>query len=282
VSDDQLAWVAEDLRAFRARDPDGPIVTFAHHDPSWRGRRHPWPGLNRLELRDLFAETRVGAHFAGHTHDDRIARYHEGNIVETNGNNSFPRRELHYMRRDDSLDDSWTQDDLAAIVRDPANGPVFVNTTTAASGLKGPDWGLGSYWGYRLADLAWEDGYDPNRFGYPATEEFLAAHAERPENYNADHAPLGVFSYPSYFLDVKIDDDAGPATLVRVTSRLLVDLPVVVPVSMDAADTDVVVAEGADLLRRRTSGRRTDVWLGILARAGSTTEAAAVNRGPNG
>ncbi len=267
VSDEQLDWVAEDLRGWRDGNTDGAIVTFAHHNPSWRARRHPWPGLNRLELRDLLAEVRAGAHFAGHTHDDRIARYHEGDIVETNGNNDFPRRELHYMDRDDLLDDSWTQEELAAIIRDPSHGPVFVDTTTAASGLKGPDWGLGSYWGWRLGVLDQRDGgYDPADFGYPATEEFLEAHAERPENYNADHAPLGVFSYPSYYLDEAVEgpnDGTAGRVRVAITSRLLVDLRTVVLVSVAAPDAGSVTVDGGTVVGARSADGVTDLWVEV-------------------
>lgn len=275
----QFDWIANDLRSYRATHPNAAIVTFAHHDPSWMQRRHPWPGLNRLELRELMAETRVGAHFSGHTHDDRVARYHQGNVVETNGNNSFPKKELHYIRSNDTLDSSWSQADLAAIVRDPSHGPVFVTTTTAASGLKGPDWGLGSYWGWRYGVLDLKNGgYDPNDFGYPATEAFLNATAKRPQNYNAAHAPLGVFSYPSFHLDRVVtgpNDGTTAGAAIAITSRLLIAVPVVVRLSVAAAGVGDVTVTGGTVLRSRSMSGVTDLWVALTVPAGGSATSAA-------
>lgn len=275
----QFDWIANDLRTYRAANPTSMIVTFAHHDPSWMGRRHPWPGLNRLELRDLLAEVRAGVHFAGHTHDDRVARYHQGNIVETNGNNSFPKKQLHYILRNDTLDTSRTQQELAAIIREPSHGPVFVNTTTAASGLKGPDWGLGSYWGWRYGVLDQQNGFfDPTDFGYPATEAFLNANARRPQNYNAEHAPLGVFSYPSFHLDKIVaaaDDATAPTSSMRLDSRLLIGLPVVVRLSVAADSIAEIQVSGGSVLQSRSDGGMTDVWVATTVPAGGSVTVTA-------
>lgn len=269
LSDEQLAWAAADMRAYRAANPQGAIVTYAHHDPSWRQRRHPWPGKHRLELRDLLAEVRAYVHFAGHTHEDRVARYHHGNIVETNGQNNFPERQLHYVTRNDQWDPNWTQDELGEIIRDPRNGPLFVTTTTAASGIKGSDWGMGSYWGWRLGVLHDRDGhgYDPIDLGYPATQAFVNTTAERPHKWNPDHAQFGVFSYPSYHLDAERISGG-----LALTSRLLVGLKVTVRLSVAAGAADPITVTGGTLAQRRTVGGITDVWVRATVPAGERLE----------
>lgn len=267
IRQQQFDWLHRDLATYRADNPRGAIVTLAHHDPSWIRARHPWPGANRLELRDLLAAYDVGVHFAGHTHEDRVARYHHGNIVQTSGrpHRGDPVAVLSYLRRDDTIDHSWSQDRLGRILRQPAHGPLFVTTTTAASGLKGEDWGLGGYWGWRLADLTEspQGGYDPNRFGYPATREFLDEHAERPENWNADHAEFGLFSYPSYHLSSRTlegnDGDSNRA-VVEIVSELATDLRTTLRVVV-AGNAETVHVEGGQMLRTRSDGDVTDVWV---------------------
>jgi len=265
IDDDQFAWLTGDLQAYRTRAPLGEIVTFAHHDPSWIRARHPWPGKNRLETRDLLADLDVGAHFAGHTHEDRVARYHEGNVVETNGRRG-PHGDLHYLLRDDTLDGSWSQDALGAIIHEPAHGPAFVTTTTVSSVLKGPDWGQGSYWGYGLGILDEQPGggYDPADFGYPATRAFLDAHAERPERWSESQAEYGVFSFPSYFIDLARLAGTNDVAYV-VTNESLVDITVEMVISVDASQ---VVVEGGTVLWTRTVDGTTDVKVGLSVPSG--------------
>lgn len=273
VGEEQLAWLADDLTSFRAGHPAGHILTFAHHDPSWQEARHPWPGQNRLELRDLLNETGVAAHFAGHKHNDRVARYHEGDVVETIGQAGGPARQLHYIQREgDHVDTSWSQTALGDILSDPSHGTVFFTTTTAASGLKGPDWGQGGYWGYRYGTLAWQDGgLDPVTLGYPATEAFLERHAERPDRWNADHAAYGQFSYPSFFLNRTLE---GPndGTAASVTMHLSNDLAtteqLVARLSVDAGDADQVAVTGGDVVQARSDGEHTDVWVEVTLAPG--------------
>ncbi|HEX9712554.1 MAG TPA: metallophosphoesterase [Actinomycetota bacterium] len=275
IDDEQFAWLVDDLDAYRARAPEGQIVTFAHHDPSWIRARHPWPGKNRLETRDLLADLDVGVHFAGHTHEDRVARYHEGNVVETNGRRG-PHGDLHYLHRDDTLDDSWSQEVLGAIIHEPSHGPAFVTTTTVSSVLKGPDWGQGSYWGYRFGVLDEQaaGGYDPQDFGYPATREFLDAHAERPERWSETQAEYGVFSYPSYFIDASsyagTDDDEPYGFVYMVTNELLVDITVEVVLSIDADDA---VVDGGTVLWTRTVDGITDVKVQLAVPSGGNASA---------
>ena len=274
IDDEQFAWLEADLADYRARNLGGQIVSFAHHDPSWISARHPWPGKNKLETRDLLADLGVGAHFAGHTHEDRVARYHEGNIVETNGRKGT-HGELHYLLRDNSLDPSWPQDVLGQIIHDPAHGPAFVTTTTVSSVLKGPDWGQGSYWGYRFGvlDEKPSGGYDPADFGYPVTREFLDAHAERPERWSVSQAEYGVFSHPSYFIEGARAQDSTGAITYTVGNDLLVDITVEVVLSIPAPEATV---EGGTLLWTRTVDESTDAKVRITVPSGG--EAGVVVR----
>lgn len=286
IGDAQFAWLDADLEAYRARSPDGAIVTIAHHDPSWLSRRHPWPERdNRDRARELFAEHDVWVHFAGHTHEDRVARYYNpegepvGSIVETNGrqhlSDRYPLQQLHYLDWSEGDADPGThsQEELAKVIGEPHHGPLFITTTTAASGLIGEDWGLGGYWGWRLANLDPDDdgGYDPADMGYATTADaedvraFLDGWAERPEHWNAAHAPLGVFSFPSYHLDV--DPVPAMASTVSRTARssLLEDLEVTLRLVVAGDDVDAV---GGEVVRTRRGQDRTDVWVRTVIPAG--------------
>ncbi len=268
LDDEQFAWLEADLAASRSRSPEGQILTFAHHDPSWIKARHPWPGKNRLQTRDLLAAHAVGAHFAGHTHEDRVARYHQGNVVETNGREG-PHGELHYVLTDDTLAPGWSQQTLGDIIHEPGHGPVFVTTTTVSSVLKGSDWGQGSYWGYRFGvlDERPAGGYDPEDFGYPATRAFLDAVAERPERWRESQAEYGVFSYPSYFLEGERMMQNGPAEedSYRITNDLLVEVTVEVVLSVAAGDVEV---DGGTLLWARTVDGVTDAKVQVTVPSG--------------
>jgi len=281
----QLQWIREELNTYRAENPEGEVVTFAHHDPSWIDSTHAWPGKNKLELRDLLAEYNTGAHFSGHTHEDRVARYHVGNIVQTHGrqHKDQPLTKLSYMRRDDSIDESWTQTQLGQILHDPQWGPLFVSTTTAASGLEGYYWGLGGYWGWRLADLSPEPngGYDPEGFGYPASEEFLSNHAMRPENWNAGHSEYGVFAYPSSHLEsenVEGNNGVSSNAAVKVSSELAADIEVTVRLSLPDNGGQPTASAG-NLMRVRRDGQSMDVWIQRTIPANSVRLMAARTSG---
>lgn len=267
VGEDQLAWLAEDLVTARAKDPDVHIVTMAHHDPSWQEARHPWPGDNRLVLRDLLNASDVAAHFSGHKHNDRVARYFQGDVVETIGQAGGPERKLHHVRRDDSIAHGHSQDELGSILRDPSYGTVFFTTTTAASGLKGPDWGQGGYWGYRLGTLDWMDGgIDPADLGYPASRTFLDRHAERPDRWNESHAEYGQFSYPSFRLNRTLDgpnDGTTRQVTMHLDNDLAVGVDLTVPISLRAGDRSQVTVEGGEVVQTRTDGTYTDLWVAV-------------------
>jgi len=270
ITPEQFAWLAGDLRAYRAREPKGMMLSFAHHDPSWMQRRHAWMGENRLEARDLFAEVNLGVHFSGHTHEDRVARYYNGDVVETNGRphvDGHVVQQLHLLKRDGNLDMSYSQEELGRILREPKHGPLFVSTTTVSSELNGDIWGLGGYWGWRLANLIPRDaagGLDPADFGYPATDAFLQQHAERPENWTAEHAQFGLFSYPSFQLDQEVlagNDGAAASAELRLTSRLLAELDVVPRLSVTAAEGQAFEAVGGEVLAVRYGNGLADVWI---------------------
>ncbi len=248
---EQMAWLEQELLGYRARNPDGTLITFAHHDPSWIQNRHPWKGEGRLESRDLFAAAGVAAHFSGHTHEDRVARYYEGDIVETNGrpHRDHTVRELHLILRDNTfVQDGLSQDQLGTILREPTHGPLFVSTTTASSQLAGDVWGLGGYWGWRL--MNWNNiagqGFDPIDLGYPATEEFLARRAERPENWTAAHAQFGLFSYPSFELTAEPGESS-----ITLQSGLLADLQVSPLLQIAAEPGQALAADGGEIMHVR-------------------------------
>lgn len=268
ISDEQVAWARQEVEDFRQDRPDGEIVSFAHHDPSWAQEPHPWPGENRLALRDLLNETDVGVHFAGHKHNDRLARYHLGNVVETNGRaGSDAAGELRYVLRDGGVDGSWTRAGLEDVLRNRTQSSLFVTTTTTASGLEGPDWGWGGYWGWRLGVLDDDNqGYHPDDFGYPVTTGFLEGHAERPGNWNADHGRTGLFSYPSFHLNWTVDganDGSRERVQAHVDSDLATASTVTLPISVAASDPADVTVDRGTVLGTRTADGVTDVWVQV-------------------
>lgn len=287
IRDEQLAWLRDHLSEYRARRPNGAIVTIAHHDPSWMQNRHPWEGVNRLALRDLLADMRIGVHFSGHKHNDRVARYYRGDVVETNGQNDGAIGQLHYVRRDDTIDDSFSQERLGRTLRAPAHGPLFVTTTTAASGLEDEEWGLGGYWGWRFGTLDRQGfSYDPIDFGYPATREFLDANAERPDNWNPDHAQFGLFSYPSYHLQATTsaaNDGTEDEVTYDVVNDHLTDVTLLLPVSLATTDGDRIEAEGGRVVQVWSDGDVADasVEVNLAPGASSTvTVSAATSEHP--
>ncbi|WP_129116452.1 metallophosphoesterase family protein [Halegenticoccus tardaugens] len=270
VRDDQLRWLEADLRGAAERNPDATLVTLGHHDPSWiftpqvtdaladgeEPQNQAWAGENRLELRDLLADAGVAVHFAGHFHGDRVARYHEGNVAETPGRGDFPPAELHYVRRDDTLDESRSQDELAEIIREPSHGTLFVETTTCGSTTRG------GYWGWRLMEFETErGGVDPAIMGYPATEEFLREHALDPDSLNPDHADLGLFSYPSYFVRAERVEETETRTKLYVENGL--DVPIDGSAIQSLAASSDLYVENATLDWRRIDGGEQDAQLGF-------------------
>lgn len=296
VRSDQLDWLRDDLTTWRADHPDGTLITFAHHDPSWvqdeapppfdRTRGIPvaeqvgrgagtflttgqgWSGQHRLALRDLLAEADVAYHFAGHIHKDRIARYHQGHVAETaQKTDQGDPTELRYVLRNGTLGDGWTSARLESMVRNASHGPLFVDTTTAASDTEG-------YWGWRLVDLGGpQPGAGLPRLGYPADRAFLDRHARHPGIWNASMADLGLFSHPSWRFNATVNgslDGSGDRVQVTLRSDLAADLQTVVPLSLRDGSVEVRVdGQPVDPVRRRSHGGSQDLWVPVDVPAGA-------------
>lgn len=266
VREDQLAWlrgtlcqaqggtVVPDASAIAdtacegvPEDPEGRIVTFAHHSPSWEQDRfnettqqglpwgdladqargvpvleqiargvvaysttgQAWSGEHRLETRQTLREFGVDVHFAGHTHEDRVARdTGDGSIVETP---QHPRAgldvtKLHLVHPDNTAEVP-DQDQARAwlLGEEPRGdaqepGPVYIDTTTTAAetalyfGTRGVTW--------HESPAAFDDadarGIPPFETGHAMPAWMLECVANDPDRWNADHAELGLFSTPTY------------------------------------------------------------------------------------
>lgn len=293
VRDAQLNWLANDLQSWRANNPNGLLITFAHHDPSWeqspgllegdwlKPRSQDWSGENRLSLRSLLNDAKVDVHFAGHTHTNRVARYiddgtEHGKLVETLRGNCF----RHATPKEGTLNDIYdiahcgeadpsTQHAHKQAILEPGNGTLFVETTTISSDTS-------AYWGWRIFPLARESGYssilgqardgvDPSVMGYPMTDMALAeigdvqAVSGPGGTVNQDVADVGYYSHPSYFINVEKVTDTATRSEYRITNNSLVATSGSVIQSLDSCDT--VNVSGGSLVWERTDkdGARTDV-----------------------
>lgn len=292
IRDEQLEWLRRDLTTWRDANPDGDLLVLGHHNPAaLQDDRHEvaetadgvpvaeqlargadsefvqggqvWYGENRLDWRDLLAEVDAAVYLTGHTHRDRLARYHDGNIVrtETPGPNDFEPGQLHYVTRDGEVDDSYSQSELREVLREPDHGPLFAATTCSSAGT-------GQYDGYRVLTLDSSDGVDPSSWGgYPASQAFLDRETTD-DGFTADHADLGLYARPAFQLAA----DVVEATDERVEVELRSDLEVTVSGASVVSLRDcsgVRVDGGRRLWRRRRDGRQ-DVKVGYEIPAGST------------
>lgn len=171
-----------------------------------------WSGENRVETRDLLRACDVDAHFAGHTHRDRVARdIGNGSIVEVPQKDregmNVTRLQLVHPRDPGEAGDRFQAIDqerarellLGHDHADDATGPgpVYFDTTTTSSGTS-------QYFGWR--NVTWHDGAFPDgalgippfETGVPMTDERLDALANDPDRWNPDHADLGLYSVPTY------------------------------------------------------------------------------------
>ncbi|MFT4885368.1 MAG: 3',5'-cyclic AMP phosphodiesterase CpdA [Natronomonas sp.] len=274
VRDEQLAWVAEDLRSWRAEN-DGTILTLSHHNPSWRqteggevarttdgipaaeqagrgaeGSGGGWLGKNREAVRALLREVDVSLHVSGHAHRDRIAR-NDGadNIAATTGTG------LEYV----DPDGNTVEGDAEAVLAE-GNGTLFVEATTAASGTT-------QYWGWRTVPLT-RDGsrVDPREFGYPATETFLNERALEPDLWSATNADLGLYSTPSYRFDASFVERSPERTVVRLENDLAREFEGAVTVPLGACPG--VRVDGGEKRWQRIDGDRQDVRVTFSVPAG--------------
>ncbi|MFB6345196.1 MAG: metallophosphoesterase [bacterium] len=206
VNDKQLDWLETDLTSWRSNNPDGMLLTFAHHDPSWEQsptvldslidlempQDQRWSGDNRLELRKLLNKAKVDAHLAGHIHGDELSRYIDdgsqyGKLALTLENDCVTEvdpekgdlnddRSIEKCKELEDMDNSEdNQSRLRSDLRDYNNGPLFVKTTTVSSST-------GDYWGWRMVEMNRNDGYyswwygyqrggiDPSIMSYPMTK----------------------------------------------------------------------------------------------------------------
>lgn len=276
VRDDQYAWVAEDLRSWRAAN-DGTVLTMSHHNPSWRptekgeltrttdgvptaeqaargaeGSGGGWLGKNREAVRRLLREVAVSLHVSGHAHRDRIAR-NDGadNVAATTGTG------LEYVDPDGDPIDGGPE---AVLVE--GDSTLFVEATTAASGTT-------QYWGWRTVPISLDGGrVDPTAFGYPATDAFLEERALEPARWSAENAGLGLYSTPSYLLDASVVERSGDRTTVRIDNDLAREFAGAVTLPLDAARGARV--EGGEKRWQRTDGDRQDVRIAFSVPAGST------------
>ncbi|MFT4884483.1 MAG: hypothetical protein ACI8U4_001999, partial [Natronomonas sp.] len=280
IRDEQFAWVAADLRSWRA-DNDGTILTLSHHNPSWRptekgeltrttdgipaaeqvargaeGSGGGWPGKNREAVRTVLREAGVSLHVSGHAHRDRIAR-NDGadNVAATTGTG------LEYVAPDGDPADG----DADAVLAD-GEGTLFVEATTAASGTT-------EYWGWRTVPLS-RDGsrVDPRDFGYPATDAFLNERALDPELWSAENADLGLYSTPSYLFGAEFVERTGERTTVRLENHLAREFDGAVTLPLDAARG--VRVKGGKKRWQRTDGDRQDVRVAFSVPAGESHEVA--------
>lgn len=276
VRDEQYAWVAEDLRSWRAEN-DGTILTMSHHNPSWRptekgqltrttdgvpaaeqasrgieGSGGGWLGKNREAIRTLLREVGGSLHVSGHAHRDRIAR-NDGadNIAATTGTG------LEYV----APDGDPVEGDPEAVLSD-GDGTLFVEATTAASGTT-------QYWGWRTVPLPRDGGrVDPTTFGYPATDAFLDDRALQPDRWSAENADLGLYSTPSYLFDAAFVERSGERTVVRLENGLAREFEGVVTLPLDACRG--VRVEGGQKVWQRTDGDRQDVRVAFSVPAGQS------------
>ena len=284
VREDQFGWLEDDLRSWRGEN-DGTILTMSHHNPSWRqteggevtettdgvpgaeqvGRGAEmsgggWVGENRIELRDLLARFDVSLHVSGHEHRDRVARYHDdGTVVATTGTG------LEHVGPDDERLE--TAADRKREILAEGDGTLFLEATTAASGTT-------QYWGWRTVPLGRDGGrVDPTRFGYPATDEFLAERALEPDLWSAANADLGLYSTPSYRLDARVVEADPQRVTVRIWNDLHRDFAGEVTIPLRAR-RGVRVRNGSKLWQR-SDGDWQDVRVAFEVESGKSLDVTA-------
>ena len=302
VRDEQLEWLREDLSSWRDRHPDGDLVVLGHHNPAAlqddRGAAaetadgvpggeqaargadseflqggQVWYGENRLAFRDLLAEFDAAVYLTGHTHRDRLARYHEGDVVriETPGPHDFEPGRLHYVTREGEVDDGYGQAELRALLREPAHGPLFAATTCSSSST-------GQYDGYRVVTLDFDgEGVDPGEWGgYPATESFLEAETTD-EGFDADHADLGLYARPSFRLHAEVLEASDDRVELELTNDLATPVPGASVFSL--RDCGGARVDGGRRVWRRRADGRQDLKVAYEVPAGSTLSVAVECRG---
>ncbi|GEM_PF-6793884 len=302
VRNDQLNWLQDDLNSWRANNPNGTLITFAHHNPAREQspgvlagildnnlefQDQEWSGKNRLSLRNVLNDAQVDVHFAGHTHSNHLARYiddgsEHGKLVETLHGNCFRKTTPEEGTQNDQYSiphcgqaDASTQYQHKQALLEPGNGTLFVETTTVSS--------EGAYWGWRVFPLNRITGYStvdgqasrgvsPAPMGYPMTNAALQAIDDTQAvpapsgNVNPDITDVGFYSHPSYFINVEQITDSATRAEYRITNNSLVGFSGSIVQSVNSCDT-VTVTGGSRVWERTDKGNaRTDVkasyWVG--------------------
>jgi hypothetical protein len=161
-----------------------------------------WSGENRLAARDTLRDLGVDLHLPGHTHVDRVARgTGQGTIVETPQKDrpGLDVTKLHEVTRDDEArvpDQDEARAKLLGHTHDEnadAPGPLYLDTTTAASGTD-------PYFGHR--GIVWHpspDAFPEDALGVPPLETGVAMDeatleelAREPDRWNPDRDELGL------------------------------------------------------------------------------------------
>lgn len=298
VRDAQLNWLASDLNSWRNNHPDGLMMTFAHHDPSWEQSPglldnilnpadQQWSGENRLSLRNLINDAQVDVHFAGHSHTNRVARYIDdgsqyGKLVETLHGNCFRHTTPREGTQNDIYNiphcgqaDAANQQHLKNELLDERNGPLFIETTTVSS--------EGAYWGWRAFDLdringSWGErgGVDSSVMGYPMTSAALHDIGETQAvpgpgtRINQDVVDVGYYSHPSYFINVEQITDSATLSEYRISNNSLVGFNGTVVQSVNSCDTVTVYGGNKTWERTDKANARTDVRASYHVAAGET------------
>jgi 3',5'-cyclic AMP phosphodiesterase CpdA len=312
VRDGQLNWLQNDLTNWRANNPEGLMMTFAHHDPSWEQspglldnifdpQDQQWSGHNRLPLRQLLNSAGVDVHFAGHTHSNRVARYIDdgsqyGKLVETLHGNCFrhttpqegTQNDIYHIPHCGHADPAYQQT-LKSELLDHRNGPLFIETTTVSS--------EGAYWGWRVFDLARANGYwttagyqrggvDSSVMGYPMTNAALAdidavqAVPGPGGTVNQDVVDVGYYSHPSYFINVEQITNSATLSEYRITNNSLVSFEGAVIQSLNSCDTVNVFGGSSVWERTDKDNARTDIKTAFYVGAGqSIVVSAQANEG---
>lgn len=307
VRDEQLNWLQSDLGDWRGNNPNGTLVTFAHHNPAREQspglldnildpQDQEWSGKNRLSLRNVLNDAGVDAHFAGHTHSNHLARYLDdgsqyGKVVETLGSNCFRKTTPKEGTQNDSHSisncgsaDPATQYQHKQALLEPGNGTLFVETTTTSS--------EGAYWGWRVFPLNRVSGYStvdgqagqgvsPAAMGYPMTDQALQAIDDTQVvpgpggSVNPDIVDVGYYSHPSYFINVNRITNTATRSEYRITNNSLTAVSGAVVQSLNSCDT-VSVSNGNKAWERTDkSASRTDVKTGYYVGPGQSVVVSA-------
>lgn len=258
-----------------------------------------WTGENMFALRRLFDDAGVDAFFCGHSHKDRVARSmangastgstsdvdgdgdgdgytgrKPADIVAALGNRYVKQtydstggdtttRVENYPPVDPKDPDDLPQFDPVADIRD-GPGTLYVNVASTMSSTS-------EYWGWRQFDYdTTADGLDPTRFRYPMDREFLDERAVSPGRWDPDQDAVGLFSTPSYLLDVTRQGSANSPDggTVTIANDQTVDRSGAVLVSTTAENPTV---EGGEVRWRRDAGQRTDLKVAFDVDADSET-----------